>query len=96
MFPAKQPSTPPRSGVAQSTDGVATVVAIVATFFVSPMLFQFSIGWVQQFAVSQYGASATGIATLLWIVACGAGVYWAAFGFAADRQIKNRINNLIR
>lgn len=96
MYPAKGPATPQRSGFAQSLDGVANVLAIVATFFIGPMLFQVSIAWVQEFTASQYGQAWISIATLLWAIISAAVVYWTVRGFVTEFLLKRGINNLIR
>lgn len=96
MYPAKGPSTPQRSGFAQSLDGVANVLAIVATFFIGPMLFQVSIGWVQEFTASQYGQAWISMASLLWAIVSAAVVYWTVRGLITEFLLKRGINNLIR
>jgi hypothetical protein len=96
MYPTKSPSAPQRSGFAQSLDGVANVVAIIAVFFASPMLFQVSIGWVQNYASTQYGPAWINITTLLWAIISAAVVYWTVRGVATEFLLKRGINNLIR
>ena len=96
MYPAKGPSAPQRSGFAQSLDGVANIVAIIATFFLGPMLFQVSIGAVQDFTANQYGPAWTNITTLLWAIISAAVIYWTVRGVATEFLLKRGINNLIR
>lgn len=96
MYPAKGPPTPQRSGFARSLDGVANVLAIIATFFIAPMLFQVSIGAVQEFTASQYGQAWMSIASLLWAVISAAVVYWTVRGVTTEFLLKRGINNLIR
>jgi hypothetical protein len=96
MYPAKGPPTPQRSGFAQSLDGVANVLAIIATFFIAPMLFQVSIGAVQDFTTNQYGPAWLNITTLVWAIIKAAVIYWTVRGVATEFLLKRGINNLIR
>lgn len=96
MYPTKGPQAPPRSGFAQSMDGIANVLAIVATFFIAPMLFQISIGWVCEFAAAQYGAQFIGLASALYGFVCAAIIYWLVRGVTTEFLLKRGINNLIR
>lgn len=96
MYPAKGPPTPQRSGFAQSLDGVANVLAIIATFFIAPMLFQVSIGAVQDFTTNQYGPAWLNITTLVWAIISAAVIYWTVRGVATEFLLKRGINNLIR
>ena len=95
MYPTKMPSAPQRSGFAQSIDGVAAVIAVIATFFVAPIFFGSTIVPVTDFTTEHYGADTQGLATLLWIIVSGLLVFFAIRAAATVALIRLGIASLM-
>jgi hypothetical protein len=95
MYPAR-PSPQGKSGISETWNGVAAVVAVVATFFITPMFFQITVGWVRDFAVSQYGYDWEDAAGLLWGIVSVFLIYWVSNLLAQEFLIKRGINTFIR
>jgi hypothetical protein len=90
-----RPSPQGKSGISESISGVAAVVAVVATFFITPVFFQITIGWVRDFAASQYGYDWEDAAVLLWGIVSVFLIYWVSSMLTQEFLIKRGINRLI-
>ena len=93
---ANRPPPQGKSGISETWNGVATVLAVIATFFIAPVFFQITVGWVRGFAVSQYGYDWEDAAVLLWGIVSGALIYWVSNLLAQEFLIKRGINTFIR
>ncbi|MDG1286340.1 MAG: hypothetical protein P8P30_02110 [Rickettsiales bacterium] len=61
-----------------SIQGLANVLAIVATFMGTGPLYTATQGWVFEFAISHYGHASADFITLVWGVICGAFIFFIA------------------
>ena len=61
-----------------SMQGLANVLAIIATFLGTGPMYTATHGWVFEFAVSHYGQASADFVTLIWGVICGAFIFFIA------------------
>ncbi len=87
---------PSKSGMSQSLSGVAAVVAVIATFIITPLFFQISAPLVSSYALSQYGSDWQDAAGLLWGIVSVFLVYWVSNLLTQEFLIKRGLNTFIR
>lgn len=80
MIPLKQQA----QNLAQSSFmHLASVVAFVAAFVLTPMIDRATAGWVVENAIAAYGHDMAWLARWGWFAAVGAGVFFLARAFIA-------------
>lgn len=67
-----------RSGNTGAASGLLIVLAIVATFFLSPLLYRLTILKVQAYTVSNYGYGFEDFVALAWGCVCAALVFFVS------------------
>jgi hypothetical protein len=85
-----------KSGISESWNGVAAVVAVVATFFITPLFFQITAGLVRQFAATQIAPEFAEIATFCWGLISLFLIYWLSNLLAHEFLIERGIKKLLR
>ena len=83
---------PPKSGMAASWEALASVCAVLGTFFVTPIVYNFSIGWVREFTATQYGEAWVDASGPLLGLVCVFLVYWLLNMFTHEFLIERRLN----
>ncbi len=62
----------------QSIIGLANLVAIIAAFLGTPELYGRTIGWIQSYTSSNYGAGLEDIVSFTWFVICACLIFFLA------------------
>jgi hypothetical protein len=91
---AQQPSG--GNGISQSWNSVAAVVAVVATFFITPIFYQMTVGLVRQFAATQIAPEFAELASFGWGIISIFLIYWVSNLLAHEFIIERGIKKLIR
>ena len=60
--------TPTQSLFMSSVQGVANVIAVAVTYFLTPLCFNRTVGFVQKFTTSQYGSGLEDLVYWAWFV----------------------------
>lgn len=74
----KQQSEAGRSVFMSSVTGLANVSAAVATFFATPLAYNFTEDWISGFVARHYGYGFTDIALVGWFIATALTVFFVA------------------
>lgn len=77
--------SPPKSvesDLMRARTGLSITLAICAAFFLSPVFYRVTIGWVQSFTAFHYAPDLSEIVSFIWFSGIGIGLFfgaWAAF-----------------
>ena len=66
-----------------SVEGLATTGAVVASFFLTPLLYSESVVWIRSFAIQHYGAGWDDFIGFIWFVLVAILTFfiaWASLG----------------
>ncbi len=96
MWQSNKSGPPSKSGISASWDAVAAVVSVLATFFITPVAYNYSVAWVREFTISQYGIDWVDAATALWGLVIVFLVYWIANMFTHEFLIERGLKRISR
>ena len=78
MFGDRKTREAGRKTFLDSVKGLATTIAVVATFFGVPVVYNRSVGFVQAFTANQYGSGWEDATAFCWFVICIFLVFFAS------------------
>ncbi len=74
-----------------SIQGLANVLAVIATFLATPLIYGQTVGWIQRFTATHYGMGFEGLIAFVWFLITAAFVFFVARASASTALVMGGI-----